>query len=43
MSIITSVETVLPMITMEELEQHGMPLHTAMDKLREKAMQYMIH
>ena len=27
----------LPMITMEELEQNGMPLHTAMDKLRAKA------
>ena len=29
-----------PMITMEELEQNGMPLHVAMDKLREKARAY---
>ena len=27
----------LPTITIEEAEQHGMPLHQAMDKLREKA------
>lgn len=29
--------SILPMITMEELEKNGMPLDTAMDKLREKA------
>jgi len=27
----------LPMITVEELEKNGMPLHVAMDKLRDKA------
>ena len=27
-------------ITMEELEKNGMPLHVAMDKLREKARAY---
>ena len=27
----------LPVMTIEEAEQHGMPLHQAMDKLREKA------
>lgn len=30
----------LPMITMDELEQNGMPLHTAMDQLRTKARAY---
>ena len=27
----------LPVMTIEEADQHGMPLHQAMDKLREKA------
>ena len=27
----------LPTMTIEEAEQHGMPLHEAMDQLREKA------
>ena len=27
----------LPVMTIEEAEQHGMPLHEAMDQLREKA------
>ncbi|MBR4432003.1 MAG: hypothetical protein IKS76_02245 [Paludibacteraceae bacterium] len=27
----------LPTMTIEEANQHGMPLHQAMDKLREKA------
>lgn len=27
----------LPVMTIEEAGQHGMPLHQAMDKLREKA------
>ena len=30
----------LPMITMEQLEQNGMPLHVAMNKLRDKAREY---
>jgi len=29
-----------PMITMEKLEENGMPLHVAMDKLRDKARKY---
>ncbi len=27
----------LPVMTIEEADKHGMPLHQAMDKLREKA------
>ena len=30
-------QTELLMMTIEEAEQHGMPLHEAMDRLREKA------
>ena len=33
-------QPVTPMITMEELNKSGMPLHVAMDKLREKARKY---
>lgn len=30
----------LPMVTMDELEKHGMPLQTAMNKLRDKARDF---
>ena len=30
-------QTELPMMTIDEADQHGMPLHEAMDRLREKA------
>lgn len=30
----------LPMITMEELDRNGMPLHAAMDRLRDKAKEF---
>ena len=31
------ISPLFPQITMEELAQNGMPLHQAMDQLREKA------
>ena len=30
----------IPVITMKELEENGMPLHTAMEKLRNKARKF---
>ena len=34
------VRPLLPQTTMEELNKHGMPLHQAMEQLREKARVY---
>ena len=34
------IQSLRKQITLEELDQRGMPLHQAMDKLREKAREY---
>ena len=34
------IQSLRKQITLDELDQRGMPLHQAMDKLREKAREY---